>query len=203
MQIVRQCVGAWCLGALLLAATAHAQTVVVAGVPYPQHITLQEQPLHLNGAGIRYKALVQVYAMGLYLPARAATSAQVYAAAGPKRITLTLLREVNSAELGKAFTRGFEDNAPKEQMSRLIPGLLQQGDIFATQKKLTAGDTVTIDWVPGAGTVISVKGVAQGKPIPEPEFFVAMLRIWLGPQPADWKLKDALLGVVATASPNT
>ena len=194
MQILRTCAGSWCLGALLLAATAHAQTVVVADVPYQESITLQDQPLQLNGAGIRYKAVVKVYAMGLYLPAKAATPEQAYAAPGPKRITLTLLREVNSAELGKAFTRGFEDNAPKEQMSRLIPGLIQQGDIFAAQKKLAAGDTVTIDWIPGTGTVISVKGVAQGKPIPEPEFFGAMLRIWLGQQPADWKLKDALLG---------
>lgn len=194
MQILRKCAWSWCLGTLLLAATAHAQANVVADVPYQESITLQDQPLQLNGAGIRYKAVVKVYAMGLYLPAKVATPAQAYTATGPKRITLTLLREVNSAELGKAFTRGFEDNAPKEQMSRLIPGLIQLGDIFAAQKKLAAGDTVTVDWLPGSGTVISVRGTAQGKPIPEPEFFVAMLRIWLGQQPADWKLKDALLG---------
>ncbi len=51
-----------------------------------------------------------------------------------------------------------------------------------------------IDWVPGTGTVITVKGVPQGEPFKEPEFFNALLRIWLGPNPADWKLKDALLG---------
>jgi len=44
------------------------------------------------------------------------------------------------------------------------------------------------------GTVITVKGVAQGEPFKEPEFYSALLRIWLGPNPADWKLKDALLG---------
>ena len=43
-------------------------------------------------------------------------------------------------------------------------------------------------------TVITVKGVQQGEPFKEPEFFNALLRIWLGPNPADWKLKDALLG---------
>jgi hypothetical protein len=30
--------------------------------------------------------------------------------------------------------------------------------------------------------------------VKEPAFFNALLRIWLGPAPADWKLKDALLG---------
>jgi hypothetical protein len=39
-----------------------------------------------------------------------------------------------------------------------------------------------------------VRGVPQPDPVKEPAFFNALLRIWLGPSPADWKLKDALLG---------
>ena len=50
-----------------------------------------------------------------------------------------------------------------------------------------------IDWVPGKGTVITVKGVVQGEPFKEPEFFNALMSIWLGPVPADYKLKEALL----------
>jgi hypothetical protein len=45
------------------------------------------------------------------------------------------------------------------------------------------GDTFTIDWLPGQGTVIAVKGAAQGQPFKEPEFFQALLRIWLGKKP--------------------
>ena len=66
--------------------------------------------------------------------------------------------------------------------------------VFSDQKNLKAGDTFTIDWVPGKGTVVSVKGVPQGDPIKEQAFFNALMRIWLGPSPADYKLKDALLG---------
>ncbi len=46
-----------------------------------------------------------------------------------------------------------------------------------------------------AGTIVTVKGVVQGDPIKEQAFFNALLRIWLGPAPADYKLKDALLGI--------
>ena len=95
------------------------------------------------------------------------------------------------------FTRGVQDNAPKAQMSKLIPGLIRMGQIFSDQKRLATGDVFTIDWVPGSGTVISVKGVVQGEPFKEPEFFDALMRIWLGENPADWKLKDALLGKAA------
>jgi hypothetical protein len=68
------------------------------------------------------------------------------------------------------------------------------GQIFSAQKKLATGDVFMIDWVPGAGTVITIRGAAQGEPFKELEFFNAMMRIWLGPEPADWKLKNALLG---------
>jgi hypothetical protein len=73
------------------------------------------------------------------------------------------------------------------------------GQIFSDQKKLLAGDVFTIDWLPGTGTVITVKGVAQGEPFKEPEFYNALMRIWLGHTPADWKLKDALLGRAPTS----
>ena len=194
MNCLRKWAGFCCLGSALLVGNVLAQGTTVADVPYTDSIALGGQQLPLNGAGVRYKTVFKVYAMGLYLTAKAATPEEAYAAPGAKRISMTLLREVDSNELGKAFTKGFQENAPKEQMSKLIPGLIRLGDIFAAQKKLVANDTVTLDWVPGTGTLISVKGVAQGAPIKEPEFFVAMMRIWLGQQPADWKLKDALLG---------
>jgi len=68
------------------------------------------------------------------------------------------------------------------------------GQIFSEQKKLAVGDTIMVEWVPGVGGIISAKGKPQGEPFKEPEFYNALLRIWLGPVPADYKLKEALLG---------
>jgi hypothetical protein len=73
----------------------------------------------------------------------------------------------------------------------------QWSQVFFDHKKLVAGDVFMIEWIPGAGTVITIKGQPQGEPFKEPEFYNAMMRIWLGPNPADWKLKDALLGKAA------
>lgn len=182
------------LAGLMLSLGVLAVPVEVSGVKLGNPVEVHGTQLQLNGAGVRYKVVFKVYVGGLYLTKKAATPEEAYAAPGPKRISLTMLREVDSNELGKAFTKGFQDNAPKEQMSRLIPGLIKMGEIFAAQKKLQANDSITVDWIPGSGTVISVKGKAQGEPIKEPEFFIAMMRIWLGPKPADWKLKDELLG---------
>ena len=177
----------------LVSATAWAQ-VSVADVAYSASATVQGQALQLNGAGVRHKAVFQVYAAGLYLTQKANTPEEALAAPGPKRISITMLRSIDSAELGKLFTRGVEDNAPRGEMSKLVPGLLRMGQIFSDQKTLSKGDNFVIDWIPGTGTVITVKGKPQGEPFKEPEFFNALLKIWLGPNPADWKLKDAMLG---------
>ena len=179
---------------LLMAMNALAAQVDVGGVKMDDSADVRGAKLVLNGAGVRYKAVFKVYAAGLYLGQKQSTPEEVLAAPGAKRLQVTMLRDIDANELGKLFTRGVQDNAPKEQMSKLIPGVMRMSQVFSDQKKLVAGDVFILDWVPSAGTVISVKGVPQGEPFKEPEFFNALLRIWLGPQPADWKLKDALLG---------
>jgi len=181
------------LAALFLATSAFGQ-MTVSGVKFDEASDVRGNKVQLNGAGVRYKAIFKVYAAGLYLPRRADTPDIALSMPGAKRISITTLREIDSSELGKLFSRGIEDNMEKAAFSKLIPGVMRMSQIFSQYKKLDAGDNFVIDWVPGVGTVITVKGVQQGEAFKEPEFFNALLRIWLGPNPADWKLKDALLG---------
>ena len=182
---------------LALSWGAAAATIDVGGAKLEDAADVRGSRLVLNGAGVRYKAVFKVYAAGLYLGKKAGTLEEVLATPGPKRMQITLLRAIDSNELGKSFTTAFTDNASKAEMSKLIPGLIKMGQIFSDQKKLLTGESFTIDWIPGTGTVITVKGVPQGEPFKEPEFFNALMRIWLGSVPADWKLKDALLGKAA------
>ncbi len=192
MSFTKQCIAG--LAGWVLSFGVLATPVEMGGIKIDDPLELQGSKLQLNGAGIRYKAVFKVYVAALYLGKKAATAEEAFAATGPKRISLTLLRDIDSNELGKSFTKAFEENAPKNEMSKLVPGLIRQGEIFAAQKKLQAGESIFIDWIPGMGTVISVKGKPQGEAIKEAEFYNAMLRIWLGHKPADWKLKDELLG---------
>jgi hypothetical protein len=187
----------WIALAALLTALggAGAAPIDLAGVKIDDTLDLNGSKLQLNGAGIRSKAVFKVYTASLYLGKKCGSTEEVLAATGPKRMSITMLRDIDANELGKLFTRGVEDNSPRGEYSKLIPGLLRMSQVFSDQKNLRAGDTFTIDWVPGKGTVVSVKGVPQGDPIKEEAFFNALMRIWLGTSPADYKLKDALLGV--------
>jgi hypothetical protein len=181
-------------GACALTFDAQAQTTEVAGVNFDDTLQIANSKLQLNGAGVRYKFVVKVYAAGLYLAAKASTTEAVLAAPGPKRIQIVMLREIDGNELGRLSTRGMEDNNSREDFSKSIPGTIRISETFSLRKRLLPGEHFSLDWIPGAGTQIWVLGKPIGEPIKEPEFFAAMMRIWLGKSPADAQLKDALLG---------
>jgi hypothetical protein len=187
------------LVALLSTPFAQAQTTEVGGVKYEQTAQLGNAKLLLNGAGVRYKAIFKVYTAGLYLGGKAATPEAVLAAPGPKRMHIVMLRDIDANELGKLFTRGMQDNAPREEFSKSIAGTLRMADLFSAKKKLTAGESFSVDYVPGQGTTVLINGKASIEPIKEPEFFSALIKIWLGHSPADAQLKEALLGKSASA----
>ncbi len=182
---------------LLLSSLSTAMAVELAGVKVEESMSLKGNPLILNGAGIRYKAIFKVYVASLYLGKKASTPEEVLAQPGAKHMSVTMLRNIDANELGKLFSRGMEDNMPKAEFAKVIPSVLRMSQMFSDYKNLKTGDSFTIDWLPGVGTIISIKGKPYGEPFKEPEFFNALLRIWLGPNPPDWKLKDALLGKAA------
>jgi hypothetical protein len=188
----------WLLGCVISLGSlsaAVAESVDLAGVKYETVEQVGNAKLQLNGAGIRYKAIFKVYTAGLYLSAKASTPEAVYAAANaPRRIHIVMLREIDGNELGKLFTQGMEKNSPRDIFAKSINGTIKMADLFSRRKKLQAGESFSVDWIPGTGTLILVNGKAEMEPIKEPEFYTALMSIWLGPSPADSQLKEALLG---------
>ncbi|TXI16918.1 MAG: hypothetical protein E6Q67_13790 [Roseateles sp.] len=180
----------------LTGGVAQAQAVEVANVKYEQAQDVGGHKLQLNGAGIRYKFIVKVYTAGLYLQSHASTTAEVLAMGGPKRIHIQMLRDIDGNELGKLFTKGMEANAPRDEFVKSVNGVLKLSEIFASRKQLNSGESFSVDFVPGQGSMVLLNGKPMlSEPIKEPEFYNALLRIWLGDKPADDNLKDALLGV--------
>jgi hypothetical protein len=195
---MRKILTALFIGWGLLALQAQAREV--EGVKYEEDITLAGAKLQLNGAGTRYKAVFKVYTAGLYLGKKVSTPTEVGTQPGPKRLRLTFVREIGSEELGRLFIKGIKANTPNDEYTRIVASVMRMSQIFYEARKMKVGEVINMDWVPGKGTVISIRDVPMGEPFPEPEFYGALLRIWLGQDPADWQLKDALLGKVASAN---
>ncbi|HEY1090735.1 MAG TPA: chalcone isomerase family protein [Burkholderiaceae bacterium] len=184
------------LSLLFMSAAALAETVDVAGIKFDTQAEVGGQKLLLNGAGVRYKFIIKVYSAGLYLAAKTNTPEGVLSAPGAKRLHIVMLRDIDGNELGKLFTKGMEANAPRDEFVKSINGVLKLSEVFASRKQLNSGDNFSVDYVPGIGSTLLVNGKSLlSEPIKEPEFFSALLRIWLGDKPADDNLKESLLGV--------
>ena len=194
----------WVAATLLSASFAWpvwAEDIVVGNTKLPISATVSGQTIKLNGAGIRYKAIFKVYAAGLYLPKSAKTAEEVTSMAGPKRVTLVFLRELDAKEFGKLMISGVENNVKdRKLLVNTMPGLLRMGDIFSRYKKANAGDTVHFDL--NADNSVSLHVRDKQEVIPGgTDFFKAISLVWLGNNPVDWKLKEAMLaGGVERAS---
>jgi hypothetical protein len=162
----------------------------VAGVILPD----EDQKLVLNGAGLRKRAFFQVYAIGLYLPERKTAAADAIAAPGAKRVAMHMLRDVGAHQFGGALNEGMKDNHSEAEMKALEPRVKQLLAAMESIKEAKKGMRITLDWVPAAGTQLTVDGKPTGAPIPGEDFYRALLRIWLGENPVQADLKKALLG---------
>ena len=195
MRMWRAAIAGWVAMVCSFALPALAQTAEPAELAlHPATMTVAGQELQRNGAGIRTKAIFKVYSAALYLEKPATSLEEIAKLNGPKRVTVSMLRNINASELGKLFAHGMEDNMDKQQFSKLIPGVMRMSDVFNRHKELKTGDKFTLDWLPGKGMVLSINGTPDPAEFVEPEFYHAMLGIWLGPKPADARLKQALLG---------
>ena len=149
--------------------------------------------LILNGAGVRTRVFFKVYVGALYLQKKENATDAVLADAGPKRVAMHLLRDLTAEQLFSALNDGLKNNHTPEQLAKLGPQLKQLEDVFNAVKAAKNGDVILLDYLPGAGTRVIVRGDDRGT-IPGEEFNRALLRIWLGNQPADASLKKAMLG---------
>lgn len=192
--IARLTGGLLCAMALALPAAA----VEVEGVKLDDGAKVAGKDLKLNGAGVRTRAIFNVYVLGLYLPEKKKTTAEVLAVDGPRRFTLVMMREVSGSDLGEAFMAGLNKNSDKAEKSKIANQMAKFGEMFTSIDSLKKGDVLTGDWVPGSGTVLMLNGKPLSEPLPDIAFYNAILKIWLGDKPADTSLKPLLLGEKAS-----
>lgn len=173
------------LAALALSLPALARQV--GGVDFAETLSVGGQELALNGAGVRKKFVVKVYAGGLYLAQRSADAEAVLAADAPKRVRMVFLRDVDKGKILETYREGFQNNgagpALLKQLERIAPAIVD----------MRRGGEMFVTYVPGQGTTVAAAG-GQPVTVEGKEFADAMFKNWLGPSPADAALKQAFLG---------
>lgn len=173
-----------------------AMAADVGGVKVEDAATVGGKELKLNGAAMRQILMIKGYAIGLYLTEKKELSTADLLALPvdrPRRVVLHIQREINSDEFGQLFIKGMNANSTKEEKAKVINQTTKFGEMFAALEPVKKGDVVTLDWIPGQGTVCTLNGKKIGETLPEIAFFNAVLRIWVGDSPVQENIKRVLL----------
>ena len=173
---------------------ASAQAVEVEGVKFEPTVQVGGAALQLNGAGLRTRVFFKVYVAGLYVPQKANNAAALLAQKGPRRVAITMLRNVDSDTFSASLVEGLKNNLSEAQFTGFKAQIDALNANFKAAGEAKKGDAIHLEFAPEGGTRVIVNGKAQGSAIAGEEFFAAVLRIWLGDKPADADLKKGMLG---------
>ena len=183
------------LAAMLLTAALPALAAMeVSGVKFEDKAKVGAGDTVINGAGMRKRAFFKVYAIGLYLPQKAATAADALNAKGPKRIAIVTLRDLTAEQFVDALIEALKANHDEATMKALQPKVDQFRTTMLSIGNAPEKSVVNLDWLPDSGTRLTFNGAQKGSDIAGEDFYRALLRIWLGEKPAQDDLKEQLLG---------
>jgi hypothetical protein len=183
-----------------VASMAAMASVDIGGVPVDETAVVDGKTLVLNGAGYRKRGYFKVDVTALYLQGRYATLDAIEKAPGAKRLQLILQQDITGTQASRFFLTDFEAAATPQEFAQLITEVSQVGAIYSALPKIKKGDVVTMDVVPGKGSMASLNGtplIAHG--MSSPWFANELLgrvlfRMYLaGKTPPE--LRDNLMGV--------
>lgn len=178
------------LAATLAAAGVHAAEV--AGVKVDDRLQVGDRELVLNGAGLRSRFFIKVYVGALYAGQKATTPEAVYDSPAPRRMVMRLLRDMDAESLANALDEGLRNNLAPAELAEVKPQAEQLAALMKGIGAVKEGDSIAIDFT-SAGVDVGLNGKSRGK-VAGAAFGRALLRVWLGEQPADAALKKSLLG---------
>jgi hypothetical protein len=176
------------LGAFLAVSAAWAGEL--AGVDFPDRVSVDGTELVLNGMGVRKKAIIKVYVAGLYVERASQDADAVVSSPSPKRVVMHFLtNRATKKRMDAAWMEGFEANSPSQYPS-LASRVETFADLFGDMKD---GDRITLTVSPGSPTRVELNGEQKGT-IEGDDFGRALLLVWLGEHPPSGGLKEGLLG---------
>jgi hypothetical protein len=194
---MRNAPGPWTRRAILAAACATAlplHAATIADQRFDDRIRLAGAELVLNGGGLRAVAWFKGYAAGLYLAQKVTTPAAVLAQKGPKRVQMKMMVDVDAVEFVKAIDKGMKRNHTAAELAALEARIAQFDAMVNALGTLKKGDTVDLDWLPARGLQLSLNTRPRGEPVAGEDFYAGILKIFIGNDPVDKRLKAGLLG---------
>jgi hypothetical protein len=190
-------------GAVMVALTAALLSLAAPGgvnaatgdtvLPARDNAHAESHELVLNGVGVRHLLFLDFYQAALYLPRRLTNPDVVLNTDMPRRVRITLLRDVSAERDVEFLLAGLKDNNSAEEMAAIQAPLDQFLRLLRALGSVPKGSVVLLDYRPGTGTRVLLDNQLLGT-VPGVAFNRSVLKIWLGARPIQNSLKRALLG---------
>lgn len=130
----------------------------VEGVQFDESVTVGGSKLVLNGAGFRKRGFFKTDVSAIYLQQKTTTLESIYKLRGAKRILLYVLKDIPGATISRYFVNDFKLVSTDDEFKQLINEIGAIGQVYSSLPKVSKGDVVAIDWVPGKGIACSYNG---------------------------------------------
>lgn len=164
---------------------------VVSGVKLDAKMSIEDQNLILNGAGIREKMWFDLYVGSLYLEKKSSNAKEIISSKEGIAIKLDVLSSmVTSKKMVAALDEGLV-NSTNNNTAPLKDKINKFKTFFKDEIKV--GDVFILVYNPSEGVIFFKNGVKKGT-IEGHDFKKALFGIWLCDKPADADLKTAMLG---------
>ena len=157
----------------------------------PEKLVAGKTTLKLNGAGVREKFFMDMYACALYLKKTTNNSTKIISSDEHAAIKIHIISGlITSKKMTNAVEEGFE-NSTGGNTEKLRKEIDQFKAVFSNEE-IEKKDIYDIIYIPNKGTIIFKNGKIQ--PIIKGlAFKKALFGIWLCNKPADKDLKEDLL----------
>lgn len=158
-----------------------------AGVSLPDSAKAGDTALVLNGMGLREKYMLDIYVAGLYLESKSSDAQAIIDADEAKQLVMVLKMDLGKDKLSESITEAV---AGKGLSAEAMKGINQ---IAAWMTDVSEGDKVILEYVPGTGTSLYIRGQKKGT-VQGFEVAKGLFAIYLGNPPVTKDLKNGLLG---------
>lgn len=176
------------------AALPQANAASLEGLRFEDVVKVANRELQLNGLGVRAVFVFKAYVAGLYLGNKTSVAQEALRQPGPKRIQMRMLMEIGAPDIKKALVDGMQKNVSEAQWAAMQDRVAQFSRTIESIGVAKPGDTINLDYVPERGLMLAVNDVAKGGAISGPDFYNALLEIFVGDNPVDTRLKKGMLG---------
>ncbi|MBU1169414.1 MAG: chalcone isomerase family protein [Proteobacteria bacterium] len=191
---------------LLFLTSTSAWALEIGGVELPDTLKAGDSDLILNGAGLRKKFGMKIYAVGLYLKAKSGDGQAVMDGDAPMALQMRWRMKVPPKKIDETFYESLALSTGAPKASAYGP-LTDFGSItkdvvsfmtWIAKRETTKTDSWIFIYVPGKGTEVHVHDGTTDELmglIPGIDFKKVLFGVWLMEDPPVGKsLRDDLLG---------